>query len=403
MNGFGRCVGLLLSAGVLAGCADDLPTRASSSGVSREPIGMQMARAVPDLRGQRYTNLLHFETQTDSVFVTPSNLQMTFDESRAHTGKTSLMLRGNGGKLTTKLSSLLGERPFPADWTLGGAYFYSEQPAQITVICDIGGRTLARNRIELPPKQWAAVMVDLSNPLEGARNLSGLPSLSFIINTSGEVWCDDVLLIDNTHWIIGEKPIGAGWSLRRLGFNYLCERSGTFSIRLPTVEFTPGGWKVEESNHCRARFSSTGKNKSLTIYSDGRSYWDGKFQGLSNETKSEPLYAQQQDSPAEIQIEETMGRVERRSAGDENNDGYNEIRGAYMLSATGPRLEFNIVPRTVNTYHPVFEISGMPEGKVLATVEGRLVEQVTRVEDGTVLVEIPTKIARPTTVNLRVQ
>jgi hypothetical protein len=39
----------------------------------------------------------------------------------------------------------------------------------------------------------------------------------------------------------------------------------------------------------------------------------------------------------------------------------------------------------------------------LVTVEGLLVEQTHRLDDGTLLVDIPTKLDRPTTVTLRVQ
>jgi hypothetical protein len=406
MKGFTSWAVLVSGSLLWGGCGQDAPPTGISGASHRdEPIGMQMSRAVPDLRGQRYTNLLHFEASTDSVFVAPSNLTMDFDDSHAHTGKTALKLRGDSGKLAVRLASLLGDRPFPADWTLGGAYFYSEQPAQITVLCEVGGRLLARNGIELPANQWAAAMVDLSNPLESARSFRGTPSISFIINTPGAVWCDDVLLIDNTQWIIGDEASAADgqWSLRRLGFSYICEKPSTFSVRLPTVESSPSGWRVDEHNDFRARFSSTGRNKTLTIYSDGRSYWDGQYRFLAAALESEPLYAQQPHNPGEIEIAETMGRVERRSSGDENNDGYNEARAAYMLIASGPRLEFTVSPRAVPILRPVFEITGLPEGKPLVTVEGRLVEQVLRLDDGTLLVEIPAKMTRPTTVNLRIQ
>src|SRR5262249_4403632 len=111
----------------------------------------------------------------------------------------------------------------------------------------------------------------------------------------------------------------------------------------------------------------------------------------------------QKDSPAQIELPETMGRVERRSSGDANNDGYNESRGSYMLIATGPRLELRIVPGASPTIRPVMEITGLPPRKPLVTVEGRLIERILRLEDGTLLAEIPARIDRPTEVNIRVQ
>jgi hypothetical protein len=360
------------------------------------------------LKGQRYTNLLQFEDRADSVFIVPSGLQMEFDDNRAHTGHTSMRFSGpGGGKFSVKLASLMGDRPFPADWTLGGAYFYADQPAQITVSCQISGKTLAQNRAELPPGQWVPVMVDLSNLSDVQRqaSLSGPPALSFAISSPGEVWCDDVLLIDNTQWIVGEESApGEHFQLRRRGFNYVCETPGKFAITLPTAEALPvAGWHVEQANSMRVRLGSGGKNKMVTIYSDGRSYWDGQYKALSPELKAEPLYAQQQNSPAQIDIPETMGRLERRTPGDENNDGYNEARGAYMLVASGPRMEFTITPGSVPTFHPVLEITGLPAGKPLVTVEGHLVENPLRLEDGTLLIEIPSKIDRPTQVNIRIQ
>src|SRR5262245_33495019 len=110
MKGFAGVVGAVLLAGMLASCTSDGPVPASNGNPpTSEPISMQMSRAVPDLRGQRRTDLLYFEAPTDSVFVIPSNLQMEADNTRAHTGKTSLKLRGNSGKLTVKLASLLGD------------------------------------------------------------------------------------------------------------------------------------------------------------------------------------------------------------------------------------------------------------------------------------------------------
>ena len=106
---------------------------------------------------------------------------------------------------------------------------------------------------------------------------------------------------------------------------------------------------------------------------------------------------------AEVSVPEELGRLNRDTPGDANNDGYNEVRGAYQLIANGARLEMRITPHTRALLRPILEITGLSPGKVLVTTEGRLVETTVRLEDGTLLVEIPTVIDRPTTINIRIQ
>ena len=95
--------------------------------------------------------------------------------------------------------------------------------------------------------------------------------------------------------------------------------------------------------------------------------------------------------------------VDRNRPGDANNDGYDESRGSYHILATGPRLELKLVPQSTALARPVLEIIGMPAGEAIVNVEGRLVEDVTRLEDGTLLVQIPTQIDRPTSVSVNIQ
>jgi hypothetical protein len=95
--------------------------------------------------------------------------------------------------------------------------------------------------------------------------------------------------------------------------------------------------------------------------------------------------------------------VDRNSAGDADNDGYNEARGAYQIRAAGPRLEIGFAPRTPTVMRPVFEVTGMPAGKAVVTIEGRLVEGPERLPDGTLLIDIPARVNRPTTVSVKIQ
>jgi hypothetical protein len=98
-----------------------------------------------------------------------------------------------------------------------------------------------------------------------------------------------------------------------------------------------------------------------------------------------------------------MGRLNRTAPGDANNDGFDETRGSYSIIATGPRLELQILPRSVPVARPVLEISGLPPGEPLVTVEGQLIDRTARLPDGTLLVELPLQFNRPLAVNLRIQ
>jgi hypothetical protein len=399
---------------MLAGCAgsvtpDPIDAAPSPMGApAPQPVSVQMLEASPELKSMRFSDLLNFESPSDTVFVSPAGVRTRVDTPVAHTGRSSLRISGSSGKFTVKLASLLSDpAKFPGDWALAGAYFRSTGPAQVLVSCEIGGVVYARSATTLQPEKWTAALVDLANPVDPSITPSGAPSLTFTIDSPGgaDLWCDDVLLIDNTRWIVGRaESIAQGkWTVSRRGMNYICGVPNEFTIRLMPAEIQPDGWKLDEANVFRACFSSTGRNKTLTIFPDGRSYWDGAFRPLSGELKSDSTWQDQQTSPAQVEIPETMGRLERRTPGDENNDGYNEARACYMILAVGPRLEMTITPRSVPVSKPMLEIKGMPPGEALVTVEGHLLERTLRLPDDTLLVEIPGKIDRPTAVNVRIQ
>src|SRR5581483_3426317 len=107
--------------------------------------------------------------------------------------------------------------------------------------------------------------------------------------------------------------------------------------------------------------------------------------------------------PAEISVPAELGRLDRNTPGDANNDAYNEIRASYEIVSFGRRVEITVTPRGVPALRPVFEIAGFPPGKVLATLQGRLITQIDRLPNGNVLVELPVKIDLPTTLNVRVE
>jgi hypothetical protein len=104
-----------------------------------------------------------------------------------------------------------------------------------------------------------------------------------------------------------------------------------------------------------------------------------------------------------VSIPEDQGRLLRQTRGDANNDGYNEVLGAYQIEAAGPRLDVTLSPRTRALVQPVLEIANLPPGKLIATLEGRLIESAERLDDGRVLLILPHKLQRPATLNIRVQ
>jgi len=111
----------------------------------------------------------------------------------------------------------------------------------------------------------------------------------------------------------------------------------------------------------------------------------------------------QHNMQAVVSVPEDQGRVNRTSAGDANNDGYNETTGDYRIVAEARQVDVTLTPRTPALFHPVVQVSGLPAGKVVATVEGRLIDEVVRLPGGNVLVEIPVQVDHVTTLSLRVR
>jgi hypothetical protein len=134
-------------------------------------------------------------------------------------------------------------------------------------------------------------------------------------------------------------------------------------------------------------------------------YWGGTFRSAWRDLRDADAQARQHAAPAEVTIAaESMGRVNRSTAGDADNDGYNESRGAYQIVARGERIEMTLTPRAAAPLsRPVLEIAGLPPGAIRVTMEGRLVAGASRLPNGDVLIELPGEIVRPVLVNIRVQ
>jgi hypothetical protein len=371
--------------------------------LSNEPLSKQLARASEKLHGKRFSGLLYFEKDADTLFVTTDHsAPPRIDNGDRYTGKSSLALTPNTQGLTIKLSSLLAGREFPGDWTLLGLYVRSDQPAGLSLSCERDGRMIAGRKVRIPAGPWTAAMIDLA-ALPATTSFEGNVTLELRFDEPpGAVRIDDLLLIDNRETLVNASP--DGWTIKRDGLRVTCERKLRFNFSVVTRDGSPDGWEVEEANDLRARFSSSGaEGKALTVYTDGRLFWDGAYKPQSVEVRNDRSFAAAHASPAEIVVPETMGRVHRSTPGDANNDGYNELLGAYQLEATGGRIELTITPRGAALPRPVLQVAGMPQGKSLITIEGRLVERSTRLDDGTLLVELPARITRPTLVAIRIQ
>jgi hypothetical protein len=401
----------------LAGCTENKrPTTATSPKppplATTEPIGVQMTRAEPHLVGTPFRTLLDFERRTDTAFLLPQSADPKPSNDVAHTGTQSLRIE-HGGHFTVKLASLLSGSPFPGNWTIAGAYFSTGTktgaPAKITISYKTSAAaaepTLQRS-IDLPPgERWTPVFLDLT-PL-AAQPTTEIGQITFDIEATQGVYCDDVVLINNSRTV--ETPVVAssntpgGWTIRQSGFAILLERPDPFlRITLKTPEAAPDGWSIEEASDLRARFASA-NGKTWTIYTDGQQFKDGQFEPLSRSMPSASLYAAQHNSPAQIIVPPEFGRVDRDTPGDKNNDGYNEQRGSYELAAKGPRFECTIKPSSGVLLSPTLEISGLPQGPATITAEGQLIEKSVRLPNGNLLVQIPLTIERPTTINVTIK
>lgn len=394
-------------AGMLWGCAQTATSPAPASATpsaAAEPISLQLLRVVPDLKSQRFSNLLSFEAQSDLAFVDATGGSGSEGSGQAHTGKSSLQIPVGTSAVSVKLSSLLqSPDALPGTWTLVGGYFLSESPAEISVSLLANETVLARNVARLSPGVWQAVMLDISTVPEPSVRGAAL-SLKFEFLTSGKVWCDDVMLVDNSQTLFQPPAAAAAgtWSIRRRGLNYIGDMPDHYRFTLPAPYESDRGWSLVEVNNLRARFSAFDGARQLVIYSDGRAFLNGAYRPIGG-ARGIPALTEAHASPAQIEIAQGAGRVNRSAPGDANNDGYNETLGSYALIAAGPRMELTITPRSAILLNPILEIANLPSGELLVTSEGRLIERWERLADGTVLIEVPGPVERSTVVNLRVQ
>jgi hypothetical protein len=406
-----------LLAAALGGCVEHVPVRPADSGpppvpppLKTEPIGVQMTRAEPRLVGTPFRVLLDFERPTDTAFLVPHGGACQTSPDAAHTGQASLKLDA-GAAVDVKLHSLLSGSAFPGTWTFAGAYFRLASPGQaptrITLSYHAPGTTdqaILHRTLEITDAQhWTPVLLDLTPLTAGGSTDIGQLAMQV---EGGAVYCDDVLVLNNFREFQVPPPTaapGVGWTIRQVGSDISVERLGRFRIACKTPEADLDGWTLEEANELRVRLASVAGHH-WTVYLEGRQYLDAQFSALvAMMGHATEYYAEQHASPAEMVVPDEFGRVDRDTPGDQNNDGYNERRGAYELAAHGTRFEVAIRPHAIPLVRPVLEITGLAAGDALITVEGHLVEEYTRLPNGTLLVEMPMALRRPTTVNITIR
>lgn len=390
------CGGVLGLAIVIAGCAATPQAPVEETLPDAEPVGLQMLRSEAQLANYPFFTLLSFERESDPVFVRAEGPQPAADSSRSHTGAQGLRLLPGTKSATVKLSSLHSGREWPGNWTLVGAYIHSPQPQRLTAAYEEAGKALASYTVQVPANQWTPVLLDIT-PVHGrSQGEAGVLRFTFPAALAHPLWIDDVVEMDNTTIHVDSPQ----FAVREKGFGYVIESPNSFKVTLKTPEASEQGWRLENANPILARFTSSGKQKLMVIHAAGRQIIDGKAAPLSSRQRD--AVVQQHDNPAQITLNSESGRLDRNSPGDANNDGYNEMAGVYRVIAAGPRLEMLITPRSPSAISPVIEIADLPPGKVLATMEGKLIERIVRLQDGRVLVEVPGSIDRPTLVNVRV-
>jgi hypothetical protein len=391
-----------------SGCSQQPLTPPIRSG---EPVGVQLMRKEPAFGEMPFRVLLDFESANDLAFIAePAGMKATVegalrvDSQVAHTGAHSLQIPGGRPReIQIKLTSMLPS-DFPGSWTLLGGYFIALENTTVRICYQVSSKIVLQRTVALAARKWTPVMLDLSS-LSDPNTTAGGPAGVLTFTTDGPaVWCDDIMAIDNGKVLVADsQQAGDQWTVRRRGFSTLIDRPGAFKLNVPTPEASAEGWRLVEANEMRIRMVDAGGKKTWTLYSDGRGYLDGKFKPLIDFPADQAaMFVEQQESPAGIAVPGEMGRVERNTPGDRHNDGYSETSGAYQLKAFGPRLDITLTPRTAKLTHPVVEVVGLPAGRVLATVEGKLVERIVRLPNGTVLAEIPTTLNRAVTINLRI-
>lgn len=383
---------------LLSGCPSSRTTPAWVS--DAPPLVLQLQQQDDSLLNQRVRTLLDFESESDAVFARSDSVLSL--NSMAHTGRQSLLV--NGRSVTLRIGSVLFSTKLPGEWSLLGAYVRPQVDTPITVELMVGERIITKSQHTVGKGRWTFSGVDLTEidpaAFEGVQDQL---TLRYTIENAGGlagISLDDVLLIDNKQILVDTLNQGAtGWRIARQGYKTTIDAPHRFNIRAATAAGNDRGWVLREYGDFRAILQSVGPVKHWVLYSDGRYMEDHQ---LSVKGASGDAVIASHQKPAEIRVEEATGKLDCFTDGDDNNDGYNERLGAYQLVARSGRMQLRVIPPAgVPAAAPVLEIHGLPDGRVSATVEGRLIDRATRLPDGRVLLILPLEMDRPMSVTIR--
>lgn len=390
----------LMTLVVMLGCTSREAWQKLPEG-NQKPLLFQLQEQDQSLENQRIRTLLDFEHESDLVF-TESESPISLS-SLAQTGQFSLQF--SDPVVTFRIYSVLFSTAFPGDWTLLGAYARPQTDTSVQTQLLDGETVLAQSRKTIPAGRWTFVGIDLTRRLAEIQSSKDKQfRFRVIFDASGGLattLIDNVVLINNTQTLLDTRsnPI-MGWVIRQQGYTTQIEAPGRFNIKALTPAAIDSGWVVSEYNSTRIILRSAKPVRTWVLYSDGRVIQDGQIR-IHGSLETDVSAAHQ--TPAVIQPDETTVTLRVHTPGDSDNDGYNEVLGAYQLSAKGARIQFTLRPQSVPCVAPFFEISDLPSGVVTAMVEGRLIDSAERLSDGRVLLRLPLRIDRPMTITVRSQ
>jgi hypothetical protein len=89
-----------------------------------------------------------------------------------------------------------------------------------------------------------------------------------------------------------------------------------------------------------------------------------------------------------------------RADGDADRDGFDETQGCYYLRAKAGQCRFTVPAAVPPLVAPVFRVKGGWKGEVHVSSDGSSVRNVARLEDGSVLFQLPGPIERPASVEV---
>ena len=323
-------------------------------------LGEQLREQDRALIGQRFRTVLDFEHPADATFVEPASPLL----SGGHTGRFAL----HGGPVATvDVSSLLFGLKLPGDFTLIGGYV---RPAgdRITATLVADGKSIASTTRRVPPDGWALAAVDLSGAACRS-SLSMAKTVKLIFSSPTSFALDDVMFIDNRQTLVDVPGV---WTVTRAGLSLVVALAGRPPLSIPTLAAGDDGWAVDETSSLRVRLSDVA-GRHWTLTADGKSVRDGR-----------PA-----DAPGDVTVDPSTGTLDRETDGDADNDGYNERRAAFQITAKFPRLRFTVASRVTGS--ALCEIRGLPSDADAVTADGKLIEATTRLPDGTLLVSLPAR------------